>query len=395
LSEPSSETFTARPTCPRCERPERLCYCAFVVPLRTRTRVVLLQHPREEGLAIGTAHMARLCLPDAELHVGVRFSPERLAAILEDPERPAALLWPGAGAVDLVSCPPSGPITLVVIDGTWPQAKSLVRLNPELAALPRYAFIAPSPSTYRIRREPRAEYLSTIESLAYVLGLLEGEPARFEAMHAPFTAMVEHQLAFAASVATPRRRVRRVVRAPTPPAPPAIYRERLEDLVCMVAESNAWPFQSGRQKTDHPGELLHLVAGRRDGTTLDVVLTPRSELAPGMRSQIELTEDVLRSGVDLPQVRAALAAFLRPNDVVVTWGAHTQRVLEAAALPLPSEHLDLRRQARIYASQRVGPIEEFHARLGDPASSCGRGRAGARVGTMQAIVQHFAALAAP
>jgi DTW domain-containing protein YfiP len=376
----------------------RLCYCAFVVPLRTRTRVVLLQHPREEGLAIGTAHMAQLCLPDAELHVGVHFSSERLASILDDRERPAALLWPGEGAIDLATDPPAGPITLVVIDGTWPQAKSLVRKNPALATLPRYAFAAPSPSNYRIRREPRAEYLSTIESLAHVLGLLEGDAARFEKMHAPFTAMVDNQLAFVASVATPRRRVRRLVRTPTPPAPPAIYRERLADLVCMVAESNAWPLSSGRDRTDHPGELLHLVAlrmpvGDREPDVLDVVCAPEGELAPGTPSQIELSDATLRSGVGLPHVRASLAAFLRPSDVLVTWGTHTRRVLEAASLPLPSEHLDLRRQARVFASERVGPIETFLARLGGPAPTIAQGRAGARVATMQAIVQHFAARA--
>lgn len=392
MSEALDDAFTARPSCPRCERPERLCYCALVEPLATRTRVVLLQHPREAGLAIGTAHMARLCLPDAELHVGVRFSPERLASILHDPERPAALLWPGSGATDLAAHPPEGPITLVVIDGTWPQAKSLVRRNPELAALPRYAFVAPSPSTYRIRREPRAEYLSTIESLAYVLGLLEGAPARFATMHAPFTAMVETQLAFAARNATPRRRVRTVKRSPTPPAPPPIYRERVDDLVCVVAESNAWPRADRRPGRSDPGELLHLVACRvSDGRVLDVVVAPTAELAPGTPAQIALPQATLEAGVDRSSARASLAAFLRPSDVLVTWGSHTSAVLEAAGLALPSERLDLRRQARIHASERVGPIESFLARLGEVAASVGQGRAGARAGTMRAIVQHFAA----
>jgi len=35
------------------------------------TRVLLLQHPHESGVAIGTAHMATVCLPNAELHLGV------------------------------------------------------------------------------------------------------------------------------------------------------------------------------------------------------------------------------------------------------------------------------------------------------------------------------------
>src|SRR5690606_19385964 len=125
-----------------------------------------LQHPRERDMPIGTARMASLCLPAAELHVGIRWDERSpLAAELRDPARPAILLYPGPGARDILAEPPAGPVTLVVVDGTWSQAKTLVRDNPILHALPRYAFATPEPSHYRIRREPRAEYCSTIEAL--------------------------------------------------------------------------------------------------------------------------------------------------------------------------------------------------------------------------------------
>jgi DTW domain-containing protein YfiP len=176
-----------------------------LVSIATRTRVVLLQHPRERGVAIGTARMASLCLPSAELHVGVDWvdSPV-LARLLADRERPAALLFPSPDAIDLATSPPAGPITLVVVDGTWSQVKKVVRDNPPLAALPRYGFVPPAPSEYRIRREPRAAYVSTIEALAHALGLLEGEPARFAALLAPFRAMVETQLEHVARARMPR-----------------------------------------------------------------------------------------------------------------------------------------------------------------------------------------------
>ena len=63
----------ARPTCARCRRPLRVCYCAALPTLATRTRIVILQHPREKDMPIGTARMAQLCLPEAELHVGIRW----------------------------------------------------------------------------------------------------------------------------------------------------------------------------------------------------------------------------------------------------------------------------------------------------------------------------------
>ena len=53
----------------------------------------------------------------------------------------------------------------MVVDGTWSQAKKVVRENPLLSSLPRYAFQPPAPSEYRIRREPQENYVSTIEAL--------------------------------------------------------------------------------------------------------------------------------------------------------------------------------------------------------------------------------------
>ena len=158
-------------------------------------------------MPLNTARIASLCLPDAEIHVGLRL-PDSL--VLADPRRPAALLYPGPGAVDVERSPPPTNITLVVVDGTWSQAKKLVRLNPTLAALPRYAFRPPSRSEYhRIRKEPHEDYVSTLEALIHVLGVLEGDRARFLPMLRPFRAMVEAQIAFATSSQSGRR-----IRAP-------------------------------------------------------------------------------------------------------------------------------------------------------------------------------------
>ena len=117
-----------RPVCLRCRRPASVCYCATLTTIDTATRIVILQHPRERDMPIGTARMATLCLPRASLHVGVAWdeSPE-LRAALADAARPPILLYPAQGARDILTDPPKGPVTLVVVDGTWSQAKMIVR----------------------------------------------------------------------------------------------------------------------------------------------------------------------------------------------------------------------------------------------------------------------------
>src|SRR5688572_7841982 len=163
-----------RSVCAGCRRPSVVCVCHAVQRASTRTRVVILQHPRERDVPINTARLAELQLDGAERFVGIRLAEQpTLRARLSDPERPAILLYPGEGARDLAVEPPAGPVTLCVLDGTWWQAKKLFQLNPELAKLPRYGLSPQSPSRYRIRREPAQHCVSTIEAIAQALELLE------------------------------------------------------------------------------------------------------------------------------------------------------------------------------------------------------------------------------
>lgn len=384
--------FEPRVVCATCRRPETVCYCRFVTRIPTRTKVVILQHPRERDVPINTARIAALCLPEAELHVGVRFRGSgALARALADPLRPAALLYPGPSAVDVERAPPSGPITLVVIDGTWSQAKTLVRDNPELAALPRYAFRPPAPSEYRIRREPRDDYVSTIEALARVLGVLEGDPARFEAMLAPFRAMVDAQIAFAKRGESRHRRP--LPGARRPPADPrarlpAELRERARDLVCVYGEANAWPHDSP-ERAARGDELVQWVACRiATGEVFEAVVA-QDALAPATPRHTGIERDRFERGVSRAEMLAAWRAFLRPSDVPCAWGTYAGALAAAAGAPLAP--LDLHRAARLYACASVGASADFVRRLGvqAPPVAC-TGRAAARLGELVAIARALA-----
>jgi DTW domain-containing protein YfiP len=159
--------------------------------------VVLLQHPREARLAICSAWLTRLALENAELHRGVRFEEHpRLREVAGTPG--TALLFPGPGSTPAEALRASPPPLLVVVDGTWPQADKMLRVNPALARLPRIGLAPGRPSGYGdLRREPAPEHLSTLEAVALALGALEGDPARFDPMVRAFRRTVELQLACA------------------------------------------------------------------------------------------------------------------------------------------------------------------------------------------------------
>jgi DTW domain-containing protein len=381
-----------RAMCGRCRRPQIVCYCAALPTLETTTKIVILQHPRERDMPIGTARMASLCLPHAELHVGLRWDDHaRLAHALADPARPPILLYPGPGARDILREPPPGPVTLVVVDGTWSQAKTVVRDNPILHALPRYAFETPEPSHYRIRREPRAEYVSTIEALMHVLGALEGEPARFRALLDPLRAMVDAQLACQAREG--RRRVR-VPRGPRPvrrPLPDDVMR-RFDDLVCVVAEANAWPFSAG---TDSPrDELVHLVAFRpRDGALFDMVAAPERPLSPTTSFHTELDEATLLAGISRAELFARFAAFTQASDIACAWGHYGLSLVTGAGGTLPGDPVDLRAAAQRFTNKKIGAVEDFARAFAPAPRPMTAGRAGRRLAMLAQIVDGWRAYA--
>jgi len=379
-----------RDTCHTCRRPLSHCWCGLVPSIETRTRVVLLQHPRERDVPIGTARMASLCLPNSELHVGVDWEDApALHRALSDPARPAALLYPGDDAADLFTAPPPGPITLVVVDGTWTLTRKVVRTNPRLAALPRYAFNPPQPSDYRIRREPRAACVSTIEALAYALGALEGDPDRFAAMLVPFRAMIDAQIAAERSQ---RRGRERSLRGPRPARPTPTSPLRGRSIVCVAAEANAWPRGDDGSPAPWRAELVQWVACRVEtGEAMECLVAPRVPCAPGVAVQTGLTLDALAAGVTVDAMLARWRSFVREDDLVCTWGDFATALFEAAGGTFAAPPTDLRRLLRAEWRGNVGSPRACRERLGAEAVTgrLGMGRAGERLGDLVAIARTF------
>jgi DTW domain-containing protein YfiP len=376
----------ARPVCPRCERPVSVCYCAALVSLETNTRIVILQHPREQGMPIGTAHMATLCLPQATLHVGREWDDsDVLRAACGDPEHPAVLLYPGPDARDILSDPPSHPVTLIVVDGTWSQARGMVRDNPRLAALPRYAFEAPRPSNYRIRREPRVEYVSTLEALMHVLGALERDAARFRALMRPMDAMVDAQIEAQARAPRPRQAKPRPTLSPAERLPAAV-RERFGDLVLVFGDASAWPWDTPQHALGD--ELIYWVACRPStGEVFASVIAPRNPLAPDAPRHTELPAEVLFAGVTPNEMLRAFQEFIRPSDVVCSWGHHGLRMFKDLGGELPGAYLDLRQAARMFTNRKNGTLEHFAAETAAEFDvELPPGRAGRRLGMLVGIL---------
>lgn len=203
---PSEETW--RPYCWRCRRARILCLCRHVRVVENRVEVLFLQHPNERRMPVNTARLALLSLSRARLIEGVSFQdhPE-VHALLTRGDK-VGLLFPSASARELRDAPEDLE-TLVILDGTWREARKMIHLSPVLRELPHYAFVPEKPSNYRIRKEPEEGFISTIEAVVQALRTLERTPERYGELLDLFDRMVDRQIDFHRMNDRPGRRSNR------------------------------------------------------------------------------------------------------------------------------------------------------------------------------------------
>lgn len=163
------------PRCADCGLHRTLCLCGEVEPLPVATRVIVIQHRTEASRSSNSGRLLPLCLRGAELRVrglpDVAFD----AADLDPPDRRTLLLYPVPGAPLLAPDPADPrPVTLLVPDGNWRQARKLVQREPALIAAAKVRLPPGPPSRYRLRTHPDPARTSTFEAVARALGVLEG-----------------------------------------------------------------------------------------------------------------------------------------------------------------------------------------------------------------------------
>lgn len=196
-----------RVRCHVCNRAESVCLCRLIEPFDTHTRFVILMHPKEaRKQKCGTGRLCHLVLKNSRLHVGVDFTnSSEVRALIDDPEYTSVLLFPTPQAVNLSMdgyrrlTGRQGKLQIFVVDGTWSLARKILRLSDNLRALPAVSFTPRQPSNFQFKKQPRAEYLSTLESIHLLLELgreqgVEVADRNIEQLPEIFARLVEIQL---------------------------------------------------------------------------------------------------------------------------------------------------------------------------------------------------------
>lgn len=169
---------------------------AEIEPIDNRLFVLILQHPQEKREVLATAAATCAALRRAVLVVGLSWpnlaralgrpaDARQWAALYLGSARPAAFgLEREIIVVDRAGMPTAdqdaklrGLEGIVLLDGSWSEAKTLWWRNPWLLRLRRLVLNPRHRSRFgRVRREPRRAALSTLEAAALLLKHLDGGP---------------------------------------------------------------------------------------------------------------------------------------------------------------------------------------------------------------------------
>jgi len=194
--------MTHRAQCYRCFKAAATCICRSVERVANETGIIILQHPRERFHAIGTVRFARLGLSNVRVQSCV---PGEDASFVTGllPAR-TALLYPAPGAPDLAALAHAEhPRHLVILDGTWTHARKIYATQPWLHDLPHVRLTPAEPSRYRLRREPKPDYVATLEAIVAALRIIEPETTGLDDLLGSFTTMIDRQAAYTPHGAQP------------------------------------------------------------------------------------------------------------------------------------------------------------------------------------------------
>lgn len=130
--------------------------------------IVVVRHALETLKSTNTARLAALAIPSIRIvEYGAKDQPLDGATLVNEA---TCLLYPGP-----VATPSPAPTRLIVLDGSWSQARGMLTRVQAFHPLPRLSVPAPEVAPLRARHAPLPAQLTTIEAIAGALDALSLE----------------------------------------------------------------------------------------------------------------------------------------------------------------------------------------------------------------------------
>lgn len=191
------EANEQRVYCYTCVRPKRVCLCHSIQVESNLCTIGILQHPNEKGKTFNTAKVAELSLENSFLYTGVNFDDHTQfnQSLAQFNTNKVGVLYPSSQAIDLSEAPDDLEC-LIIVDGTWPEAKQILKKTSCFQSIQHYAFKPKATTSYSLRKEPDVDYVCSLEAIVESLRILEKNRSAYESLIDTLGHMVKMQEAF-------------------------------------------------------------------------------------------------------------------------------------------------------------------------------------------------------
>lgn len=188
-----SKRTCSKERCPECRIHKYLCFCKDLESVVYPTEVFIIMHKAETFLTSNTATLAHKSLPNSKLQIrGLKDSPLLLENFIQD-EKLNLVLFPTEDSISIDEFNNDTPKRLIVPDGSWSQAKSIVKREELLKNAIKVKIPKGKRSEYFLRTEPNDESVSTFEAISRALARLHPEISN-GSLEKNFKIMIERNL---------------------------------------------------------------------------------------------------------------------------------------------------------------------------------------------------------
>lgn len=163
--------------CERCLLAEHYCICEGVEQSHCNAAVCLLMYHNESFKPSNTGRLIAEIIPDNHAFRWDRTMPDKaLLTLLKDPQYQPMVIFPASDVepervVTEVEVIEGKRPLFIFLDGTWREAKKMIRKSPYLDNLPVLSISPEKLSDYRLRVAPHEHQLGTAEVAIMVLAL--------------------------------------------------------------------------------------------------------------------------------------------------------------------------------------------------------------------------------
>ena len=161
-------------SCNKCGLPVITCICDKAPKIKTSARIWILSTERELYRPSNTARLLTLINPDStEIFLWERTrKPDKLIEAINDEKYDTYLVFPVEEETQIIKaqCKSIGKVpAFILIDGTWKEARKILRKSDYLNKLPRISLQPNFKSQYDLRKGAAEGNLCTIEAAVEVL----------------------------------------------------------------------------------------------------------------------------------------------------------------------------------------------------------------------------------